>query len=305
MWKMCRFVRLFVVCCLLTLALSARAGNIALVLSEPGGVYSEFSTSLEEGLAGSSWKIGSTAEANTLLAIDSQAELIVTVGSEALRQALLRNDPLPIIATLLPRQSYEKILAEARRRSGRTTAIHLDQPPGRQAAFLRQLLPGQKHIGMLFSSETRHQAAPYRQALANAGLSLHSEDSDTDNTLLPALNSLFRRSDALLAIPDSTIYRRNNIKAVLITAFRHQRPVIGYSPAFVNAGALAALHSTVGQMARQAAEQIVERGANLAPPTGPNQFAIAINYNVAHALGLNIPDEATIRQAMLADRDNR
>lgn len=293
-------------CCLLPahLALSARAGNIALVLSEPGGVYSEFSTSLEEGLAGSSWKIGSTAEANTLLAIDSQAELIVTVGSEALRQALLRNDPLPIIATLLPGRVMKNPgrSAPAQRR---TTAIHLDQPPGRQAAFLRQLLPGQKHIGMLFSSETRHQAAPYRQALANAGLSLHSEDSDTDNTLLPALNSLFRRSDALLAIPDSTIYRRNNIKAVLITAFRHQRPVIGYSPAFVNAGALAALHSTVGQMARQTAEQIVERGANLAPPTGPNLFAIAINYNVAHALGLNIPDEATIRQAMLADRDNR
>jgi putative tryptophan/tyrosine transport system substrate-binding protein len=305
MRKMCRFVRFLFFVCLLALALPGRAGNIALILSEPGGVYQEFSATLEEALAGSAWKIGSTVEADALLAVDSQAELIVAVGSEALRQALLRNDQLPIIATLLPRQNYDRALAESRRRSGKTTAIHLDQPPARQAAFLRQLLPGLKRIGMLFSNETRHQAAPYRLALANAGLSLHSEDSDSDNTLLPALNSLFKRSDALLAIPDGTIYRRNNIKAVLITAFRYQRPVIGYSPAFVSAGALAALHSTVGQMARQTAEQIVERGANLAPPTGPSQFAIAINHNVALALGLNIPDEATIRQAMLADRDNR
>lgn len=305
MRKMRWFVRFLLFVCLLVLALPGRAGNIALIVSEPGGVYSEFAATLEEALAGSTWKIGSTVEADALLAVDSQAELIVAVGSEALRQALLRNDQLPIIATLLPRQNYDRAIAESRRRSGRTTAIHLDQPPSRQAAFLRQLLPGQKRIGMLFSSETRHQASPYRQALVNAGLSLHSEDSDTDHTLLPALNNLIRRSDVLLAIPDSTIYRRNNIKAVLITAFRHQRPVIGYSPAFVSAGALAALHSTVGQMARQTAEQIVERGANLPPPTGPAQFAIAINHNVAHALGLNIPDEATIRRAMLADRDNR
>lgn len=300
-----RHFRLFAAICLLVLALPAPAGTLALVLSETGGVYGEFAAALDEGLAGSAWKVGSTTEAGALVTIDSQAELIVAVGSEALRQALARNDPLPIVATLLPRQNYEKILAEARRRSGRTTAIYLDQPPGRQAAFLRHLLPGQKRIGMLFSSETRQQAGPYRLALGAAGFSLHSEDSETDNTLLPALDNLFRRSDALLAIPDSTVYRRNNIRAVLITAFRHQRPVIGYSPAFVNAGALAALHSTVSQIARQTAEQIVERGTALGPPANPSQFAIAINHNVAHALGLSLPDEATIRQAMLADRDTR
>ena len=302
---MYRFVRLFALVCLLALATAARAGNLALVLSEADGVYREFAATLDEALTGSNWKISSTTEAGALLAVNGQAELIVAVGSEALRQALARNDSLPIIATLLPRQNYERILGEARPRSGRTTAIYLDQPPGRQAAFLRQILPGKKRIGMLFSNETRPLAGPYRQALANAGLALHGEESDSPNTLLPALNNLFRHNDALLAIPDGSIYRRDNIKVVLVTAFRHQRPVIGYSPAFVNAGALAALHSTVGQIARQTAEQIVERGANLVSPAGPDQFAIAINHNVAHALGLKIPDEATIRQAMLADRDNR
>lgn len=299
-----RFARLALLC-LMVLAAPAWAGGIELVVSERGGVYDEFARTLDEALTGSSWHIVSTTPADELQTLDGQAELIVTVGSDALRQAVLRNDQLPIIATLLPRLNYERTVAESRRRSGRTTAIHLDQPAARQAAFLRQLLPGLKRIGMLFSNETRQQANQYRQVFANAGLSLQSEDSETENTLLPALNNLLGRSDALLAIPDSTLYRRDNIKAVLITAFRHQRPVIGYSPAFVNAGALAALHSTVSQIARQTAELIIERGTNLNQPTGPSQFAIAINHNVAHALGLNIPDEATIRRAMLADRDTR
>jgi ABC-type uncharacterized transport system substrate-binding protein len=290
---------------LISLALPAWGGSIALVLSDRGGMYDEFASSLNEGLSGTNWSVSANVKAEENLQLAGQPELIVTVGSEALRKTLGRGDSTPIIATLLPRQNYEKIIAESRRNTGRITAIYLDQPPARQAAFLNHLLPGQKRAGMLFSSETRNTASQYRHAFASAGLKLDSEDADTDNTLLLALNSLLGRVNVLIAIPDSTIYRRNNIKAILITSFRYQRPVIGYSPAFVNAGALAALHTTPAQIARQTADTIIGHGTNLPAPSGPSQFAIAINNNVAQAFGLNIPDEATIRRAMLADRETR
>lgn len=291
---------------LVSLALPAWGGTITLVLSDRGGMYDEFASSLNEGLSGTNWSVSANVKAEENLQLAGQPELIVTVGSEALRKTLGRGDnTTPIIATLLPRQNYEKIIAESRRNTGRITAIYLDQPPARQAAFLNHLLPGQKRAGMLFSSETRNTASQYRTAFANAGLKLDSEDADTDSTLLPALNSLLSRVNVLIAIPDSSIYRRNNIKAILITSFRYQRPVIGYSPAFVNAGALAALHTTPAQIARQTADTIIGHGTNLPAPSGPSQFAIAINNNVAQALGLNIPDEASIRRAMLADRETR
>ncbi|MGB4066296.1 MAG: ABC transporter substrate binding protein [Azonexus sp.] len=298
-----RFVLLALIS-LFSLALPAWGGTVALVLSDQGGAYSDFSGTLEEALAGTSWSISARHQASLLPILAGQVDLVVTVGSEALRKTLGRADNPPIIATLLPRQSYEKILAEFRR-PGRSTAIYLDQPPARQAAFINHLLPGQKRVGMLFSSETRNVAGQYRQALSSAGLFLDSEDADTDSTLLPALNSLLSRTNVLIAVPDSKIYHRNNIKPILITAFRYQRPVIGYSPAFVNAGALAALHSTPAQIARQTAEMIVAHGTNLPNPSGPSQFAIAINSNVAQSLGLNITDEAAIRRAMVADREGR
>jgi len=300
---MLRFVLLALVS-LFSLVPPAWGGSIALVLSDQGGMYAEFAGMLEESLAGTNWSISSRHQAEALPPLAGQPELVVTVGSEALRKTLGRGDNPPIIATLLPRQSYEKILAEFRR-PGRITAIYLDQPPARQAAFINYLLPGQKRIGILFSNETRNAAGNYRQAFASAGLTLESEDADTENALLPALNSMLGRVNVLLAIPDSKIYRRNNIKPILITAFRYQRPVIAYSPAFVNAGALAALHSTPAQIARQTAEMIVAHGTNLPNPGGPSYFAIAINSNVAQSLGLNIPDEAAIRRAMVADREAR
>ena len=297
-----RFIlRAFVV--LFAMVSIAWAGNITLVLSDQGGPYAEFANAFGEALEGSNWKIAVSGKSADPLA--GPPDLIVTAGGEALRQALARPPSVPIIATLLPRQTYEKILADSGKARGRTTAIYLDQPPARQAAFLRQLLPSQKRVGMLVSNETRALIGPFRLAFANVGLTLDSEDSDTGSTLLPALNALLPRVNVLLAIPDSTIYKRDNIKAILITSYRHQRPVIAFSAAFVNAGALAALYSTPTQIARQTADIVAASGTTLPPPTAPNLFAIAINQNVALALGLSVPDEATIRRGMLADRESR
>jgi len=290
---------------LMTLALPVQAASIMLILSDKGGVYGEFSKSLEESLSGTNWNISASLLPDSPAIAGPPPDLIITVGVEALKKAWARGEPTPIVATLLPKLNYERIVTQSRRGAPKITAIFLDQPPARQAVFLRQLLPGQKQAGILLSSETKHLFSQYRHAFANNGLTLESEESERSETLLPALNALLGRSAFLLAIPDSSIYQRTNIKAILITAFRHQKPVIAYSPAFVNAGALAALHTTPAQVARQTADLIVSNGTNLPPPVGPNQFAIAINPTVAQALGLNIPDESTIRRAMLADREFR
>lgn len=286
------------------MALPAWGGGIALVLSDRTNTYVDFSDTLEGALDGTSWSVSARHQADTLPALAGQTDIVVTVGSEALRKTLSRGDHPPILATLIPRQNYEKILSEFRR-PGRVSAIYLDQPPTRLAAFVRHLLPGVKRAGMLISNETRGLPGHYRQAFNNAGLTLDSEDADTETALLPALNALLGRVNVLIAAPDSTIYQRNNIKPILITAFRYQRPVIGYSPAFVNAGALGAIHSTPAQIARQTAETIIAHGANLPPPAAPSQFAIAINNNVAQSLGLNIADEAVIRRGMSTDREAR
>ena len=131
-------------------------------------------------------------------------------------------------------------------------------------------------------------------------LALRYTDSERVVALPPSITV-----EALLAIPDTTIYKRDNIKPILVTSYRHQRPVIAFSAPFVSAGALAALHTTPAQIARQTADLINNMGTTLPPPVPPSQFAITINSNVAEALGLSIPDEATIRRAMLAESEAR
>lgn len=290
---------------LLALTNTAWAGNITLLLSENSGPYANFASALDEALAGSTWKINPAVKPENGDQPSSRTDLIVSAGGKALSQALASGGTTPIIATLLPRQNYEKILAEAGKPRSRITAIYLDQPPARQAAFLRHLLPDQKRIGILFSSETRSLAGHYHQVFKNAGLTLDSEESNTPGTLLPAINSLLPRINVLLAIPDSTIYKRDNIKAILVSSYRHQRPVVAFSAPFVNAGALAAIYTTPAQIAQQTADLIIRSGTMLPSPMSPSLFAISINQSVASALEIIVPEEAAIRRAMLAEGEPR
>lgn len=291
---------------LLTFALlpQAMAANVALVLSDLSGPYAEFATGFEEYGSKSNWKISYSGKIDGLSSAASRPELIIAVGSEAFRGALALGGNTPILATLIPRQSYEKILGESgrSRTRGSTSAIYLDQPPARFAAFVKNLLPGAQRIGLLTSDETRASLPATRQALA--GLMIDSEDVLGDATLLGALNSLMPRVNLLLALPDSTIYKRDNIKAILVTSYRHQRPVIAFSKAFVSAGALAAIYSTPGQIAHQAADllnSLPSSNSQLPPPQAPSFFAISINTNVAQSLSLDVPDEASMRRTLQAD----
>lgn len=289
----------FLLCLTLLLAPVAWAGNVTLLLSDSAGPYAEFSSTFSEALNSRRWSIHLVPKADAYTPGAPAADLIVTAGSEALRQALQRAPPgTPILATLLPRQTFERLLNEAPRARRQLTALVLDQPPARLSAFIRHLLPGQTRIGILSSPETRPLLPSLRQSAGN--LQFSSEDVDNDGALLPALNNLLPRVDALLALPDAGIYRRDNIKSILITTYRQQRPVIAYSSAFVTAGALAALYSTPAQIARQAAE-LIEQAGTLPVIVYPAQFAIAINANVAQALGLNVADEASLRQRLLTE----
>ncbi len=285
----------------------ARAADIAVVLSDSGGAYGEFAGAFQQFASSSTWRVRWVGTADSLESAAFRADLIVAVGNEATRLSLRRSENRPVIATLLPRQAYEKALAETPGRP-RVTAIYLDQPVARLVAFTHQLLPERHRLGLLVGADTRPHLPQARQAASGLGKTLESEDLENDGALVQALNQLFARSDVLLALPDSTVYRRDNIRVILLTSYRYQKPVIAFSQAFVTAGALAALYSSPAQVARQTADAI--RGLNpdaiaLPPPQGPTFFSIAINRNVAQAFALSLPDEATVRRALGAEKETR
>lgn len=303
-----RFARLLLFVLALGLTPVARGADIALVLGDSGGAYGEFTTAFQQSLGAANWRVRWVGTVDAIEPAAYRADLIVAVGGEAARQALRLSEGRPVLATLLPRQAYERALAETPGRPRQVSAIYLDQPASRIVAFTRQLLPDRKRVGLLVGSDTRPQLAAVRQAVGAAGGTLETADLDNDAALVPILSNLLGRSDVLLALPDSSVFRRDNIRAVLLTTFRYQKPVIAFSQAFVTAGALGAVYSSPTQIARQTADVVRGLhgdGAALPAPQGPSQFSVAINRNVAQALGLSLPDEGTLQRSLAAEKDSR
>lgn len=279
------------------LTLTARAGEIAVVLTDNSAPYQEFASSLQQRLKGSSWQISYT-DTEPRAPERQPVALIVTAGSEALRKTLAGAPRVPILATLLTEHAYQSQIGASRPPA--ISAIYLDQPAQRQARLLRLLFPELQRVGLLLSEQSRQQADNLRAALAGQRLQPVSEFANGEEYILPTLEALLQRSEVLLALPDPLLYSRNTIKAILITSYRHRRPVIAFSPAMVKAGALAALHSTPQQIGRQAADMLITNGARLPAPSGPSKFSIDINRSVADAFGLRLPEESDLFQKLLA-----
>lgn len=282
----------------------AQGADVALVLSDRGGVYSEFAEVLQKSLEGSAWRISAVITPEALGSVRS-ANAWVTVGSEATRVALAQGGKSPaVLAVLLTRQTFERLLTEAgttRPKAG-LSAIVLDQPLERQVNLITQIFPEKKRMGLLIGPENEAARNQMRKIAAKYGLSLEVEEAGEDGAVVPSVNRLLARSDVLLALPDRLIYHRNNVRPILLASYYYQRPVVGYSAAFATAGASVALFSTPAQIARQASGVLLSGRKDLPLVMLPEKFSLTYNRQVLRSLGLSLVDEGTVISALEAVR---
>lgn len=227
--------------------------------------------------------------------------LVVAVGVQALQHAASLPGSHSVLGILVPQPAYEKIHAAA---AASVSAIFLDQPPARQMRLLRRLLPHAGKVGLLLGPTSSRS----EELLARSGRTLGLEPLVTtiheESELTPALIPLLESSDVLLAVPDPLVHQPATAQTLLLTSYRYRKPVIGYSQAYVTAGALAAAYSSPADIARQAAEIVHAHSgapAALPPPQPPRYFSIGINRHVARSLGIALPDVAHLTASLIKE----
>ena len=291
---------LAVLAALLLAAPCARAVDVSLVLSDNGPAYVEAAQAAESYLSAVA-KIH-RVPLEGLARPGRASAAIVTLGTRAFQAALASAPRTPIVAALIPRAAYEHELANGpRAANGPVTAVFLDQPIGRQLDLIRILMPSQKRIGLLVSPATRKLVRPMESAARQRHLAIVHESVAEPQQISPALTRLLEASDVLLALPDPLIYNAGTIHNILLSALRLRQPLIGFSEAYVRAGALAAVYSKPQQAGRQAAEIAARAigGAALPPPQDPQAFAVRLNQVLAHSLGIVVASEETVYETLL------
>lgn len=274
----------------------AAALDVAVVLSDKGGVHALFADALRTNLAVTGHRLidGGNLDEGVDDASIARADLILTSGVAA-TEAMVQRSRTPMLAVLVSHGQYLRLRGQYPHAT--LSAIVLDQPPGRQLALLLAVLPDIRRFGVLFGPDTIEQEAGFRAAASRVGLELVDKQLSTAAELMPALQQTLESTDALLAIADPLLTSSAAARAVLLSSYRYRRPVFAYSRAYVDAGALAAVFSSPGNVARDVVEWLRElRGDELQQPQvrAPRHFDVAINAQVARALNLDVEDAAKL-----------
>jgi len=279
----------------------AMAAEVAVVLSGTGGAYDELAGEIRQQLEPAvKVSFHNTAEIDSLAG--GKPRYLVAVGAKA--ALAVANGPLriPLLVTLVPRTAYERLAAE-RRRGGQAvamSAVLLDQPFSRQLDLIRLALPGARRVGLLMGSETQ----PHYQALQSAALErqlrLNVLQVEQESDIFPALQKLLPESDLILALPEPAIFNAGTIQMILLSTYRQQLPLIGFSAAYTRAGAVFSLFSSPQQIGRQAADMLRAALASgrLPAPQYPNEYQVSINPHVARSLGLALESEQQLLQRL-------
>ncbi|APW42398.1 hypothetical protein RS694_07485 [Rhodoferax saidenbachensis] len=220
----------------------------------------------------------------------SAPKILVTLGTNALQKVLARESRLPVLAALIPRGSFERVVRDSGKRSSVTlAALYLDQPWDRQLDMVRLALPDAHRVGILFGAESVIRKPALASALQERGLEMVSSVAP-DGSSFPPLGVVLESADVLLAVPDTQVFNSSSISNLLLSTYRAHIPMVAFSPAYVKAGALLSLHSTPSQIGVQSAgiARSLLAGAVVAPAQYPLEFTVTVNEQVARSLGLQI-----------------
>lgn len=279
------------------------AETVVIVSSERSAAYLETAQALvgeleRAGVARSEVQLLTVSEWSALRPLSPR--LFVTLGAEAAGALAKVELRAPVLCTLLPRSSFERVLRESgRKSSSQLSALYLNQPLSRQLELIRLALPTARRIGVLWGPESSAQAPLLKTLVQAASLELVEATVGPEESLFPALSRVLESADLLLAVADPQVYNSNSIQNILLASFRARRPLLAFSPAYARAGALFALHVTPTQIGLQAATlaRAVLQGKTLpATPVYSQDFQVAVNQHVARSLGVTLDADALRQQ---------
>jgi len=224
-----------------------------------------------------------------------RVDKVIATGAAGCEKAADARLSVPVLCVLLTAEGFEGIVQQQDLQYRRNlTAIVIDQPVSRQAAVANKVYPALSRFAVLSQSPAPPSLADNNDIRVSA--------FRADRALAPQLNEVTISLDALIATPESAIFNRSTLRTVLLTAYGYGKPVIGYSRAYVKAGALITGYSTPEQVFRQVAElsdnnhQVGSSGTDVnnlvvadsvsARVLSPKYFSIVDNPSVAKSLRL-------------------
>jgi putative ABC transport system substrate-binding protein len=219
-------------------------------------------------------------------------DVLVTIGSRVSKLAGYLNTNVPIVFASVLNPVTSGLVQSLHSPGGLITGASLDIDVKLQLERFKKLVPSVKRLGVLFTQRTQDQVELARSVAASLSIEVVPYEVTSPKDVPLGLDSIARSCHGIWAVPDELIYTPQSVKHIILESFRNRIPVMGFSPSFVQSGALFALivdQKFVGVQAGELAVKIL-KGASPSglPVTSPEAPYLYINRNTAEKLGLSI-----------------
>lgn len=278
----------------------ALADVIWVALSSKDPAYLETANALRTALPDDEVRVGEWRDFKFKA---TAPHVLVTVGSEALRQLQGLSEKLPVIALLTPRSTLDELRDMA---GGRISGVYYEQPIPRQANLLRTAFPNKTRVGVLLGSASVRYRSELALALQRVGMEGIFEVVQDKDDLAEAAKNVLDNAEVFLALPDGDAINNQSARFILLSSYRRGVPVVGYSASFVKAGAALAMVSSPTQIGKEAALMVQEMlpGKRMPAPRAPADFDVLVNTSVSRSLGLGL-DASLLEKRMRGEETPR
>ena len=233
-------------------------------------------------------------------------DLIITIGARAAYRVLKKSPEVAVLSVFIPRKTYHSIMdevAQVVKKKLDRSAIYLDQPDERLVLLAKSISDKKSEVSLLSGPENGSLLKTRSCAGENTANLMSDVKIYRTTVSSRSLKRTLKRSDIVIATPDLVKQSPNAIKWMLYMAYQRNVPVVGYSQAIVDAGAITSVFSTPEDIGRQTAEiflQYQQAGnKKLHDSTYPSYFQVKVNQSVAEALGYSKLNEENLHKTLM------
>lgn len=242
-----------------------------------------------------------------------QPTLIVALGAQALRDALISGRPppqgqavskaTPILSLLTTQDQYAAIVLTQNRTVAlaSVSALYGDPDPMIQLRLIQTTFRRPVSVGVWATVENAASITRLRALAPTFEVTLAIENLVPDSGRV-SISDVARATsaradvDAWLALPDAAIFDASSLKTILLVSYARSQPVFGFTASMVTAGAAASAWVPAAMLAGEVAEiyRAVTKGVHLPNAQYPSHYDVVVNESVLRSLSL--PVAPTLRQ---------
>ena len=217
-------------------------------------------------------------------ATQRRKKLCIAVGPAALREAANRAGECVLLGAYTSSPVWRAMAGHLP--AAQATAVYAEPSPAEQLQLVSLLYRRPARVAAIVGPDT----AFLRPVLSTGAELYEFKRGDDINRVLNRMS----QAAVLLATPDSAVYTPENFRNILLSSYRHNQGVIGFSADMVKAGALASTYSDIEDINAQVAEVAAAYAASgvLAPAQFPRYFRTIINEPVARSLNIKLDGDA-------------